>query len=67
MSVVTSIVSVVGESPGVSGVTVYVTLILSMKKLTLVPAVFLHVSISLSFDINGRQLNVEMTFSVENK
>ena len=24
-------------------------------------------TISLSFDINGRQLNVEMTFSVENK
>ena len=24
-------------------------------------------TISLSFDINGRQLNVEMTFSLENK
>lgn len=24
-------------------------------------------TISLSFDINGRRLNVEMTFSVENK
>ena len=24
-------------------------------------------TISLSFDINGRQLNVEMTFSIENK
>lgn len=24
-------------------------------------------TIGLSFDINGRQLNVEMTFSVENK